>query len=52
MKEFFCKKCHSEFRVDEDLVKNKRCYEKVGFVDSGYIDECVPDCLNLIYYLR
>ena len=26
-------------------------YEKVGFVDSGYIDEDLPDCLNLIYHL-
>ena len=27
-------------------------YEKVGFVDSGYIDEDLPDCINLIYHLR
>lgn len=26
-----------------------RVYEKVGFVDSGYVDEELPDCLNLIY---
>ena len=26
-------------------------YEKVGFVDSGYIDDDLPDCLNLIYHL-
>ena len=26
-------------------------YEKVGFVDSGYIDEELPNCLNLIYLL-
>lgn len=25
-------------------------YEKTGFVDTGYIDEDVPDCLNLMYY--
>ncbi len=25
-----------------------RLYEKHGFVDSGYIDEAVPDALNLI----
>lgn len=24
-------------------------YEKVGFVDTGYIDECAPDSLNLMY---
>lgn len=27
-----------------------RVYEKTGFVDTGYIDEEVPDCLNLMYY--
>ena len=27
-----------------------RVYEKAGFVDTGYIDEEVPDCLNLMYY--
>jgi len=27
-------------------------YEKVGFVDSGYVDEELPDCLNLIYHLK
>ncbi len=26
-----------------------RVYEKVGFVDTGYIDEEAPDCLNLMY---
>ena len=25
-------------------------YEKYGFVDSGYIDEDVPDSLNMICY--
>ncbi len=24
-------------------------YEKVGFVDSGYVDEDVPDSYNLVY---
>ncbi len=27
-------------------------YEKVGFFNSGYIDEELPNCLNLIYHLR
>ena len=27
-------------------------YEKVGFADSGYVDEDLPECLNLIYHLR
>ena len=26
-------------------------YEKAGFVDSGYIDDTVPDCLNFVYRL-
>lgn len=26
-------------------------YEKAGFVESGYIDDDLPDCLNLIYQL-
>ena len=24
-------------------------YEKAGFVDPGYIDDTVPDCLNFVY---
>ena len=28
-----------------------RLYEKHGFVDSGYIDEDLPDSLNMICYL-
>ena len=27
-----------------------RLYEKLGFVDTGYIDEEVPDCLNLMFF--
>ena len=27
-----------------------RVYEKAGFVDTGYIDEEVPDALNLMYH--
>lgn len=26
-----------------------RVYEKVGFVDTGYVDEAIPCCLNLVY---
>ena len=29
-----------------------RVYEKAGFVDTGYIDDGAPDCLNLMYYLK
>jgi diamine N-acetyltransferase len=28
-----------------------RLYEKTGFVDSGYVDEDMPDMLNMICYL-
>ena len=27
-------------------------YKQVGFSDTGYIDEAVPDCLNLMYYFE
>jgi RimJ/RimL family protein N-acetyltransferase len=27
-----------------------RMYEKVGFIDTGYIDEAAPDSLNLMYH--
>ena len=27
-----------------------RVYEKVGFADTGYIDEDAPDSLNLMYH--
>lgn len=29
-----------------------RVYEKIGFEDTGYIDESVPDCLNLMYHFH
>ena len=42
---------HVEVCVKKDDIKAIRLYEKNGFVDSGYIDEDVPDSLNLIRYL-
>ena len=27
-----------------------RLYEKLGFADTGYVDEDAPDCLNLMYH--
>ncbi len=27
-------------------------YQKVGFVDTGYIDDNVPECANLMYYFN
>lgn len=29
-----------------------RVYEKAGFEDTGYIDDDLPDCLNLMYYFK
>ena len=29
-----------------------RVYEKAGFVDTGYIDDGAPDCLNLMYHFK
>ena len=29
-----------------------RLYEKAGFVDTGYIDDDAPDCLNLMYHFQ
>jgi diamine N-acetyltransferase len=39
---------HVEVCVKKDDAEAIRLYEKSGFVDSGYIDEDVPDALNLI----
>ena len=39
---------HVEVCVKKDDAEAIRIYEKSGFVDSGYIDEDVPDALNLI----
>ena len=39
---------HVEVCVKKDDTAAIRLYEKHGFVDSGYIDEDVPDALNLI----
>ena len=39
---------HVEVCVKKDDTAAIRLYEKHGFADSGYIDENVPDSLNLI----
>ena len=41
-----------EVCVKRDDVAALRLYEKVGFVDTGYVDDDAPDCLNLRYRLR
>ncbi len=40
-----------EVCVKREDVQAIRIYEKAGFVDSGYIDDTVPDCLNFVYRL-
>ena len=35
-------------KADEEAI---RLYEKCGFADSGYVDEDLPDSLNMICYL-
>ena len=39
---------HAEVCVKKEDAEAIRLYEKHGFVDSGYVDEAVPDSLNLI----
>lgn len=38
-----------EVCVKKDAAVALRVYEKAGFVDSGYVDEDLPDCVNLVY---
>ena len=42
---------HVEVCVKKEDKTAIRLYRKHGFIDSGYIDENVPDSLNLICYL-
>ena len=41
-----------EVCVRRDDAAALRLYEKLGFVDTGYIDDDAPDCLNLMYTFR
>lgn len=41
-----------EVCVDRSDAAAIHVYEKVGFIDSGYVDEDLPNCLNLIYHLN
>lgn len=43
---------HVEVCVKKEDSAAIHVYEKLGFVDSGYIDDQVPDSLNLICYLN
>ena len=40
-----------EVCVKRDDAAALRVYEKADFVDTGYIDDDAPDCLNLMYRL-
>ncbi len=42
---------HVEVCVKKDDAATIHLYEKHGFTDSGYIDEEVPDAINMICYL-
>lgn len=41
-----------EVCVKKDDAAALRVYEKVGFVDTGYVDEEAPDSMNLTYLFR
>lgn len=43
---------HVEVCVNREDTPAIHVYEKVGFVDSEYVDEELPECRNLIYYLE
>lgn len=38
-----------EVCVKKAAIEALRVYEKVGFRDSGYVDEELSDCVNLVY---
>ena len=42
---------HVELCVKKTDTEAIHLYEKYGFVDSGYVDEDLPDSLNMICYL-
>ena len=43
---------HVEKKKKKDDIAAIHLYQKKGFVDSGYIDEEVPDSLHMICFLR
>lgn len=43
---------HVELCVNREDTAAVRLYEKAGFTDSGYVDEDMQECLNMIRYLH
>lgn len=41
-----------EVCVNKENTAALRMYEKLGFKDTGYVDESVRDCLNLMYQFK
>ncbi len=41
-----------EVCVNKENAAALKMYEKLGFLDTGYVDESVPDCLNLMYHFH
>ena len=39
-----------EVCVNKEDAAALRLYEKLGFTDTGYVDDDAPDCLNLMYH--
>lgn len=42
----------AEVCVDKKNAAALGMFKKIGFTDTGYIDESVPDCLNLMYRFK
>ena len=42
---------HVEVCVKKDNAEALHLYEKHGFVDSGFVDESLPDSINLICHI-
>ena len=40
----------AEVCVKREAAAALRVYERLGFVDTGYVDPDAPDCLNLMYF--
>ncbi len=41
-----------ELSVDRENKRARHVYEKAGFVDSGYVDQDLPQYVNLVYPLK